>query len=256
MNRFFLLIRLGIVFALIHLFGFGFAVMPAAIVWVEQADYRRAEDSPWYPGILAGSVHLENFISGPDGEQTFATPYISSPKGYRGFASGHSSVDGDDGIIDDFGRFGGGYVAGDTTAPDGSGVNFRFNFNADGSGKFPHSVGLVVTLASWNMARPLWNETSVKAFDASGSLLSEWEITDLPLSIINQAPGNRPYYTNGARFVGLLSDQGIASFTIGGVRDIDHVQYSFDRIPEPGVAALVAAAGGWMCGRRRRAEMR
>ena len=36
---------------------------------------------------------------------------------------------------------------------------------------------------------------------------------------------------------------GIAALTISGVQVIDHVQYSFDRIPEPGVAALGVAGG-------------
>ena len=176
--------------------------MPAAIVWVEHEDYRRTEDSPWYPGVLSGSVYLENFISGAIGTQGFGTPYISSPRGFKGHQSGYTSVDGDDGIIDDFGRFGGSYLLGDTTAPDGSRVSFRFNFMANESGELPHSVGLVITLAHRNTFRPLYNVSSVNAFDTSGALISEWEIADLPRASSMRELGNRPYYSNGARFVG------------------------------------------------------
>jgi hypothetical protein len=98
----------------------------------------------------------------------------------------------------------------------------------------------------------LYNVSTVKAFDTSGALLSEWEITDLPTSIIDTTPENRPYYSNGARFVGIRSDVGIATFTISGVAVIDHVQYSFVSIPEPSAMAMGVAVGVGLCYRRRR----
>jgi hypothetical protein len=252
MKRIISLMRLALALATAQMFGLGVAAMSAATVWVERESYSRTEDSPWYPGVLSGSVYLENFITGPIGTQGFGTPYISSPRGFKGHESGYTSVDGDDEIIDDFGRFGGSYLLGATTAPDGSRVSFRFNFVANESGELPHSVGLVITLAHRNTVSPLYNVSTVKAFDTSGALLSEWEITDLPTSIIDTTPENRPYYSNGARFVGIRSDVGIATFTISGVAVIDHVQYSFVSIPEPSAMAMGVAVGVGLCYRRRR----
>ena len=75
-------------------------VQPAAgaLTLVQHADYRQTSDSPWYSGIQNGSVYLENFLIGELGSRTFTTPYISSPEGRLGYASGYYSVDGDDGV--------------------------------------------------------------------------------------------------------------------------------------------------------------
>ena len=88
MNRIISLIKLALALATVQMFGLGVAALSAATVWVERESYSRTEDSPWYPGILSGSVYLENFITGPIGTQGFGTPYISSPRGFKGHESG------------------------------------------------------------------------------------------------------------------------------------------------------------------------
>jgi hypothetical protein len=227
----------------------------AAVVWMKARDYRSEEQSPWFQGLANGSLYLEDFLAGPNLSRTFVTPYISSPAGRKGNESGYHSVDGDDGIIDEFGRFGGSYEMGGTSAPDGAIVNFRFDFSRNNDGELPRSVGLVVTNAFMNTFRPTGNTSVATMFDSAGGRIAEWVIDDMPLSIIQSSLEWRPYYTNGAQFVGVVSDVGIASFTITGVNYIDHVQYSFDRIPEPRLAVLGLLASSWYgIARRRRAE--
>jgi hypothetical protein len=225
----------------------------ASVVWSEIPDYSSVHNSPWYTGIEAGSVYIEDFLAGPNLSRTFVTPYISSPAGRKGSESGYYSVDGDDGLLDDIGRFGGSYEAGATAAPDRSRVSFRFDFKRNDSGELPRSVGLVVTNAIMNEFSPIGNRSIAAAFDSSGERIAEWVIEDMPLSIIQSSSEWRPYHTNGAQFVGVVSDIGIASFTIFGVNHVDHVQYSFDRVPEPDVRMLgLWAAGFYWVARRGR----
>jgi hypothetical protein len=154
-------------------------------------------------------------------------------------------VDGDDGVVDDFGRFGGSYTAGWTAAPDSTRVSFRFDFTRNASGDLPRSVGLVVTNAILNAFTPLGNRSVAAVFDEAGVRFGEWVIDDMPLSIVQSSPEWRPYHTNGAQFVGAISETGIASFTITGAHHVDHVQYSFDAIPEPEAWMLGLLAVGW-----------
>lgn len=189
----------------------------AAVVWMKARDYRSEEQSPWFQGLANGSLYLEDFLAGPNLSRTFVTPYISSPAGRKGNESGYHSVDGDDGIIDEFGRFGGSYEMGGTSAPDGAIVNFRFDFSRNNDAELPRSVGLVVTNAFMNTFRPTGNTSVATIFDSAGGRIAEWVIDDMPLSIIQSSLEWRPYYTNGAQLVGVVSDVGIASFTITGV---------------------------------------
>ena len=216
---------------------------PAAVLSFQVHDYRQRSDSPWKSRIESGSFYQEDFLAGELGTRTFVSPYIASPAGFKGYASGYHSVDGDDGIIDEFGRFGGSYVAGATLAPDGTSVSFRFDFTSNEVGSLPLAAGLVVTNAATNALNSSRNRTVVSMFNAEGRLIHSYEILDLPASIVEGMPGHRAYYTNGARFFGFSSDIGIASITISGALSVDHVQYGFEQVPEPSLLLLISMAG-------------
>ena len=155
-------------------------------------------------------------------------------------------MDGDDGILDDFGRFGGSYTFPEgNRAPDGSFVKGRFDFFANASGTRPFHVGIVVTHII-NRRDPV----RLRVYDEAGTLLADTGLVDLPQTL---ATGFGPFqwFTGDAQFVGFVSDVPIATLTIDGVFAIDHLQYSFTAIPEPAGAALLGA-GALISLRRRR----
>ncbi len=217
-----------------------------AAVMYGPTTYHQTSDSPFYGAFQRGELYLEDFTVGEPFENRFQTPYVTSQSGYLGSGSGYFSVDGDDGVLDDFGRFGGSYVLtrGDV-APDGSGAWGRFDFLPGPNGHRPLAVGIVVTEII-TYAEPV----RLRAYDGAGNLVGDSGLMNFPRSLdLPHWPS--PWYAGSAQFVGFVSDVPIATLTIDGAYAIDHLQYSFTRIPEPASAALLGA-GAIISLRRRR----
>ncbi len=219
--------------------------LPAAVI-LGPTNYHQTSDSPFYAAFQRGELYLEDFTVGEPLQNRFQTAYVTSQSGLLGTASGYYSVDGDDGVLDDFGRFGGSYVLYEGgAAPDGSFVKGRFDFLANASGTRPFQVGVVVTHII-NRRDPV----RLRAYDEAGTLLADTGLMEFPQTL---ATGFGPFqwFTGDAQFVGFVSDVPIATLTIDGAFAIDHLQYSFTAIPEPASAALLGA-GALISLRRRR----
>ncbi len=215
-----------------------------AAVMYGPTTYHQTSDSPFYGAFQRGDLYLEDFTVGEPFENRFQTPYVTSQSGYLGSGSGYFSVDGDDGVLDDFGRFGGSYVLpGGSVMPDGTYVNGIFNFNAP-SGAGAYTAGIVVTFI--NYTEPV----RLRIFDVDGNLLGDSGPMELPRTL-DASFWPFPWYAGSAQFIGFVSDVPIATLTIEGAYAIDHLQYSFTAIPEPASAALLGA-GALISLRRRR----
>ncbi len=221
------------------------SLLPAAVI-LGPTNYRQTSDSPFYSAFQRGELYLEDFTVGQPLQRVFQTPFVTSSAGHLGSASGYYSVDGDDGILDDFGRFGGSYTFPEgNRAPDGSFVKGRFDFFANGSGTRPFQVGVVVThILSYR------EPVRLRVYDEAGTLLADTGLLDFPDTLDN-VRWPFQWFTGDAQFVGFLSDVPIATLTIDGAFAIDHLQYSFTAIPEPASAALLGA-GALISLRRRR----
>lgn len=140
------------------------------------------------------------------------------------------SVDGDDGVIDGFGRGGHSWFSG--LGP--GGISFSF------SGPLPTAAGLVWTDGS--------GTTAFEAFDENGDSIG----TIGPVTI---SDGSFSGQTAEDHFFGVLHASGISRIFIsnsaGGI-EVDHVQFGIAQVPEPSgllVGISVVAIGFF---RRRR----
>ena len=203
----------------------------------EPSPYLGSFDSPFYGGIQAGTIYLEDF---EDGE--LSTPYVvvnDITNGMGNFwmsESVHStspnlqaySVDEDDGLFGDFMGFGGDAWHNSSGTLD----IHEFLFTPDPLGNFPKFAGFVVT-------RPegfLDEDVFVTMLDPDGNDVLEEERFD-PSGWSYQGSIDTPSH----RFIGGYSDTGIASLRIEGVYQLDHLQYG-SAIPEP--SAWMLGLGG------------
>lgn len=214
-------------------------------IW-EQVPYLSASDSPFFQGIQAGTILLEDFE-----DQQLNTPNViswdnpriqsnqdgwvvlSNQQGSSFRALGNTlnvfSVDADDGLNDGFqGLAGNTWTAIDVSTQQLFG-RMEFRFQRDPLGRLPTYVGWVVTdvlapdypveFGAWDAVPGTnwWNDTS---YDAR-----------------NWRPFDHFGDTRSHRFFGIYSDTGIERIVLENVKQLDHLQYGY-AIPEPAVAVL------------------
>ena len=239
----------------------------AVTIW-EELPYFSAADSPFYAGITAGDIYLEDFedhelntphvISWDSPRQTNlrrdGTPTDKFPVFSRQIGRTHLtpfnrqitwSVDGDDGLNGDFtGLLGDTWTTLDIVTNQIYG-SMEFRFTPDELGRYPSYVGFVVTEAL--------DPFSDVEFGTSTLVGPEGpELGYDPLTWIPQ-PNSFPGDTRQHRFFGIHVPEGIWRLNIRNVRQMDHLQYGY-AIPEPSAAGLAAGAAlCWLAGRRWRA---
>ncbi|MDA7882034.1 hypothetical protein N9A94_06975 [Akkermansiaceae bacterium] len=150
------------------------------------------------------------------------------------------SVDGDDGIIDGFGR--GGQAMGESANRPTDDLGYSFHFNAALLGGLPTHAGIVWTDGSFSAP------TQVEFFGPGGislGVIGPEHISD------NSFAGE----TGEDRFFGAINDAGIESFTIrspGGANNmsVDHFQLTI--IPEPTLFGYGLVLAGFALSRRSR----
>jgi hypothetical protein len=207
-----------------------FSTASAATVYLPTL-YQSRADSPFYSGIQAGTIAVEDFEDGASN-----TPGLMIAGSIR---RDSYSVDADDGLIDDFGR---GNYMGDL----GGFPAISMNFAANLLGVYPDYVGLVLLRMNFTSTEPV--SDFLQAYDAAGH-----EIALQGQINIRRGPDAGQYDARYHRFMGLHHPGGISRlvipYYIGGV---DHVQFG-TMIPEPGSALLAALALSAAALRRRRA---
>lgn len=200
--------------------------------------YLGAFDSPFFTGIEAGTIYLEDFEDG-----ALNTPFVSSPgmtiKSFdptrRAF-----SVDEDDGLNGDFMGFGG-----DAWDVDSTGLGFTFE--ADLFGRFPTFVGFVITEPESFRDRSEFPQ--ITFLDPSGDGPEVFE--EIRLDTTDWPIGDGLVDTRSHRFFGVFHEAGIESFHMSNVEQIDHLQYGY-AIPEPSCGVLFLLGIMGLLGRRRR----
>jgi hypothetical protein len=208
----------------------------AAVTAFGPVHYRGRVDSPFFGGMAAGDIIVEDV---EDGYVNSPGLGIVSPHGVRA----RGGVDEEDGRLDDAARFGN-LIEGPSSieAP----IQFDIRFAPSPDGRHPLYAGLA--LMGYVQAQPGVESYSLfSAWDGNGNPVSThpFRIEDIQVSSF---PG--PNSTIGDQFFGIYSDTGISRIVIQRKRAIDHIQYGW-AIPEPGTAVLVLAAGGLVLLRRR-----
>jgi len=219
----------------------------ASLFVYEPSPYLGSFDSPFFDGIQAGTIFLEDFEDGelntpfviandinhePLNRWVSQTVLTGNPNS-RPF-----SVDEDDGLNGDFLGFGGDSLQ--NISMGGGSRIFEFVFSPDTSGNYPRHVGLVVTQPEDFLDEDvdldfedLIGDTEDATFDPA-----EWD----PAFVGD---------TRSHRFIGAFSDAGIVRFRVEGAFEIDHLQYGY-AIPEPSTPLLVLATLSALLFRRQR----
>ncbi len=218
------------------------ASFSASILW-DPLPYFSEADSPFYQGILDGTIYLEDFE-----DQALNTPFVRHPDNvpYFGFTyrqlvpniseGSVRSVDGDDGNIDFDGSLGDTWI----TTIDSFGGQLvgrsAFEFLPNNDGLYPSYVGIVITAA-----RDLDRAVELSFRDPDGNnLFADTDLYDpmdwvpFPQTIEN----TRTPRTH--RFIGAYHEDGIARLSLSNVWQVDHLQYGY-AIPEPSTCLLVLA---------------
>jgi uncharacterized repeat protein (TIGR01451 family) len=171
-------------------------------VFFGPASYLCQSDSPFFAGIMAGTVALENFEDGLFNQNGVTANFgtVFTPGGLT------DSVDCDDGVVDGLGTSGRSFFSGSGTP------GITFTFNSAILGGFPTQAGIVWTDGGGTI--------TFAAFDATGASLGVVTGT--------HADGSNSGTTGEDRFYGISNPGGISSITIlnsaGGI-EIDHLQY-------------------------------
>ncbi len=199
--------------------------------------YFSEQDSPFYAGIQAGTIYLENFE-----DQALDTPFVSEPSGVDYFGTTARafnpdalrgtiwSVDGDDGAVD------GETFDGDTWITLNSCCFTRanrmgFDFQPNGDGLYPSFVGIVVTRVS-----DFDNDVDLTVLDTRGlSVFADSEFDPMEWS---PPGGTGPGSPLLQRFIGFQVDGGITAIRVSNVSQLDHLQYGY-AIPEPSAGFFI-----------------
>ena len=202
----------------------------AATLYYAQPYFGRS-DSPWFQGILAGTIYLEDFE-----DRKLDTPFVTTAAGHVSIGRG-ITVDEDDGIKD--GRYTGGYV---WTSSD-----LRFNFSANDQGKLPEFVGGVF-LGGNPATTGVDIYSEISAYDSSGLEITEglWRVLQPRV-----APGTPVTSSIADRFTGIYYPGGISGVFFRYNTLLDHLQYGY-AIPEPAATLLLAGVAVSTLLRRRR----
>jgi hypothetical protein len=198
--------------------------------------YTSFSNSP-FNSITFSYFHLETFEGG------FNVPGVNASAGsIQGPGGLTDSVDVDDGLIDGSGTNGRSYFF------SGGQAGIRFTFDVGVLGLLPTHAGIVWTDGV--------NNIRFEAFDAANNSLG--------ILNGNHAGGTFNGQTDEDRFYGINHDAGIGSILIqstnfGGI-ELDHLQYGFAAVPEPGSLALMglvtAGASAYTIYRRRKHKVR
>lgn len=229
-----------------------------AVTFWEEVPYFGAGDSPFFRGIEAGAVYLEDFedhelntpqVTSWDWPRIVGTvngiDVISEQMGRthrEGNLNSTWSVDADDGLNGDFrGHLGDTWTT--TSRINGQRLGrMEFRFEPDILGRYPTFVGFVVTEPhsyfeniDLTVLTPTWSEDWPSGYD--------------PLIWIPELsfPGD----TRTHRFFGIHVERGITRLDIDNVAQIDHLQYGY-AIPEPEAVILLLMGAAPGCLRRRK----
>ncbi|WP_428386838.1 hypothetical protein [Mucisphaera sp.] len=193
--------------------------------------YLSFADSPFNGSGL--QIFLEDFE-----DQLFNAPGVTAVSNAGGTLAvdggtiNTDSVDGDDGVIDGFGRDG--FALSEASNNIGTdNLGYTFTFDAAALGGLPTHAGIVWTDGSQSAS------TQVEFFgpgDVSLGVIGPIKISD------NSFAGG----TAEDHFFGAINAAGIESFTIrspGGFNNltVDHLQYNI--VPEPAALAVLTLAG-------------
>jgi hypothetical protein len=219
----------------------------AGLFLYEPTPYLSEEDSPFIDGIRAGTIYLEDFE-----DQALNTPFVTAPDnlGYFGttvrarnpLSQISKGIDGDDGVIDGIVNLGDSWTtisfAGNTIS------QFkRFDFLPDDLGRLPTFVGIVATSPS-----DLDLDVDAGVRNAAGDNLCSGGEFD-PLEWFTEE-GSLRGDASTHRFIGFYAEEGIATFLINNVSQVDHLQYGY-AIPEPSSALLTLIALPLLARRKR-----
>jgi hypothetical protein len=190
--------------------------------------YLQAGDSPWASLLGSPTFFLENFEDG-----LMNTPGVSA--GLEEILAPSvvtDSVDGDDGVVDGFGRGGRSFYSSFSH-------QITFNFNASLLGSLPTRAGIV-----WTDGQ---GPTEFRAFGENGQLLGT--------IVGNHADLDFTGETNEDRFYGWAHAGGISRIQIlnqnGGIGlEVDHLQYEV--VPEPATMVSLGFGALFLARRRRR----
>lgn len=201
--------------------------------------YLSFNDSPFF-SITFDTFHNETFEDG-----LLNTPGLgivsnagNDPLAASAPSFNTDSVDGDDGVIDGFGRGGRSFSSINNVANESAGFTLTFSRNT--LGWLPTHVGLVWTDGTQGVER------IAQFFDEQGGLLGTQSAVT--------GDGSFSGTTGEDRFFGGVFAQGVARVVIRAPQarnslEIDHVQYGI--VPAPGAITL-AGAGLLAAARRRR----
>ncbi len=200
--------------------------------------YRQKSDSPFYQGIIDGTIYLENFEDGQ-----LSPPGVAIRNGQPDEDQG---VDEDDGLIDGLGRNMIWYSPGNFLPDYGVPWLFEINFTRDSVRGYPTYVGFALVGYS-NLPPGAMPYSLYRGYDSEGN-----DVTgDVKIDRINLPIGTPYYSTAGDLFVGMYNDQGISRVIIGAAGRFDHLQFGW-AVPEPGTVTLSGLAVVLLLKRRRR----
>jgi len=194
---------------------------PAGAQWIGPTTYLSAADCPLHADDFHRYFYLEDVE-----DNLFNVPGVAASRGAPyGPAGNCDSVDGDDGLIDGYGRNGHSFYN-NTATP------IRFTFDAIALGSLPTFAGVVWT----DGVNPIMFE----AFDVQG--------VSLGTVVGNHADGDYLGTTAEDRFYGIVHEDGISAIEIrcGSSIEVDHLQYGYYRCPAiaAGPGDVVACPGG------------
>jgi len=227
----------------------------ATTILYEPSPYLGAFDSPFYTGIQAGTIYLEDFE-----DHALNTPFVIANDFNVNPANGWvsttvrtgdpltpraNSVDVDDGLFGDFKGFAGDALTNELP-PSGNGQFYvhEFLFTPDPMGRYPTYVGFVVT-----DPEDIDRDVIVRMDDATGDNIVG--LDEIHFDPRDWTGGEFNGDTRRHRFIGAYSSDGIAFLQITGVDELDHLQYGY-AIPEPAAGALGLLALAFLALRRKR----
>jgi hypothetical protein len=204
----------------------------AATLIYDGSQYFKQADSPFYEGILAGTIAID--IGEDEGRSFLRLPNVDVPN-ISVSGNFRSGVDEDDGVLDGIGRSNS-FFSFDPT--------FSFQLTPNNAGDYPRYLGAVMIsnmVSSTGRLLVTAVDGSTSFFEFNGPLWREF--TGLPRTL---SPGSHGI------FWGIYEPKGILRAEFDGSDKLDHIQIGF-AIPEPSVGLLalgVLSLGG--LDRRRR----
>lgn len=248
-----------ILHALLFLSACPLPVQALTLMYWEEQHYYGRSDSPFYEGIQAGTIVVEDFEDGKlntphvvswdyplvqrvENGITYPSRQIGMPSN-PGNPNSTYSVDEDDGQLGDFlGKKGNTWTTMDVATGQRFG-RIEFRFERDEQGRLPTYVGFVIT------------EVLDVDEDVSIGMQTPGIIGNIypgeEYNPKNWIPDEFPGDTRGHRFFGLYCDTGIEILVVNNTSQLDHLQYGY-AIPEPAPLSLAALALAAAAGHHRR----